>query len=201
MMQMIKTYENIRPDIQTGDLILFSGNGPIAFGIKLITRSKWSHVGMAFKMPEYDFVAIWESTSLSNIHDIESGMHVNGVQMSPLRDRIRNYNGDIAIRHLSDFTCDLDKLKRFRSSVRGRPYEKDLFELFSAALPYPFSNNDEDISSLFCSELVAETYQTLGLLDEQKPSNEYTPSDFAQDANLHLSEGTLSDEVIIVIDP
>ena len=35
----------------------------------------------------------------------------------------------------------------------------------------PFGKNKEDLSSVFYSELVAEAYQTLGLLDEKKPSN------------------------------
>ncbi|MCU7882076.1 MAG: hypothetical protein KZQ66_11060 [Candidatus Thiodiazotropha sp. (ex Lucinoma aequizonata)] len=195
----IEKYEKIRPNINTGDLILFSGWGPVAFGIKLVTQSKWSHVGMAFKMPEYDFACVWESTSLSNIPDLKSGMFVNGVQMSPLRDRIREYNGEVAIRHLLDFTLgteELSALKSFRHLVRGRPYERDMAELFSSALPL---SNEEDISSLFCSELIAETYQVLGLLDESKPSNEYTPADFSQDAGLPLSAGALGEEIMITV--
>jgi hypothetical protein len=39
--------------------------------------------------------------------------------------------------------------------------------------------NKEDLSSLFCSELVAEAYQKMGLLTEQLPSNEYIPKDFS----------------------
>ena len=67
------TYGNIRPTLETGDIVLFSGKGGISTGIKWITNSKWSHVGMVLKLTQFDAVLIWESTTLSDIKDIESG--------------------------------------------------------------------------------------------------------------------------------
>ena len=40
------TYEEIRGELKTCDILLFSGKGAISHGIKLFTFSKWSHVGM-----------------------------------------------------------------------------------------------------------------------------------------------------------
>jgi len=57
-------------------------------------------------------------------------------------------------------------------------------ELLKSAYDGPFGKNEEDLSSLFCSELVAEAYQRLGLLTEGTPSNEFTPADFGGDINL-----------------
>jgi hypothetical protein len=45
------------------------------------------------------------------------------------------------------------------------------------------ASRGERLNSLFCSELVAEAYQAMGLLPESppgRPSNEYTPRDFAR---------------------
>jgi hypothetical protein len=53
-------------------------------------------------------------------------------------------------------------------------------------------SSGEDLSSLFCSELVAEAYQAMGLLPEYPkglPSNEYTPLDFSSHRNLKLLGG------------
>ena len=53
-----------------------------------------------------------------------------------------------------------------------------------------FQNTHEDLSSLFCSELVAAAYQRMGLIKNDRPSNTYTPDDFssARDASI-LNEG------------
>ena len=57
-------------------------------------------------------------------------------------------------------------------------------ELIKAAYDGWLGENQEDLSSLFCSELVAESYQRMGLLSSASsalPSNEFTPKDFSSD--------------------
>jgi len=65
----------------------------------------------------------------------------------------------------------------------------------------PLRDNEEDLSSLFCGELVAEAYQNIGLLKEPLeglPSNEFTPKDFAEKRGLVLESGTsLGEEIPI----
>ena len=195
------SYENIRKKLRTGDLVLFSGKGRISNGIKWITSSEWSHVGMVVIMEEWDQVVLWESTTLSDLEDIESGKATKGVQSVFLSERLRTYDGKAAVRQL-----DVDRtpkmigdLKKFRQSVRGRPYEKSKIELFRSAYDGPFGGNSEDLSSLFCSELVAEAYQEMGLLDPKIPSNEYTPADFSakRQRGLKLLKGSLGPEIFI----
>lgn len=76
----------------------------------------------------------------------------------------------------------VDELRKLRLELRGKPYEKNTSELIRSAYDGPFGENIEDLSSLFCSELVAEAYQRMGLLDEDVPSNEYSPVDFSSEA-------------------
>ena len=57
-------YEDIRGDLRTGDIILFSGKGGISHAIKLTTNSKWSHVGMVLRLPESQAAFLWESRPL-----------------------------------------------------------------------------------------------------------------------------------------
>ncbi len=197
---MSKKYSEIRDELKTGDIVLFSGKGGISAGIKWGTLSRWSHVGMILSLDEYDFVTIWESTTLSNISDLDYQKPRKGVQLVPLSSRVNKYKGDIAIRQLGDVEFNSDNVKdlmQLRREVTGREYEKDTLELIKAAYDGPFGHNEEDLSSLFCSELVAEAYQRLGLLDEEKPSNEYTPADFSDKRGLELLEGNLGPEIMV----
>jgi hypothetical protein len=96
------------------------------------------------------------------------------------------------VRHLQGFQIDhhrYNKLMVLKRSLENRPYEKNKIELIKAAYDGPMGDNDKNLSSLFCSELVAEAYQCLGLLSAEPPSNEYTPKDFAEEANLELLGG------------
>jgi Permuted papain-like amidase enzyme, YaeF/YiiX, C92 family len=192
--------EVMRADMKTGDIILFSGKGGASAGIKWATFSRWSHVGMVVLLPEYDLVAVWESCTVSTLSDIDTGARNKGVQLVPLSTRIDQYDGDVAVRRLSGVefsTADIRSLVQLRRELAGRKYEKDELELLKAAWDYSLGRNQEDLSSLFCSELVAEAYQRLGLLDGNKPSNEYIPADFSEKRTLPLLRGTLGPEMFI----
>lgn len=193
-------YESLRKKIKTGDVILFSGKSGFSAGIKWMTKSHWSHVGMAIRLPDWDTVLLWESTTLNDIQDVESGLEKKGVQLVPLSLRIANYRGDVAVRHLLDveFTIAMiASLKELRTELKNRPYEQDKVELVKSVYEGPWGTNQEDLSSLFCSELVAEAYQRLGLLPLEVPSNEYTPKDFSKAGRIKLLKGKLGDEVVL----
>lgn len=199
-------YDQERNKMKTGDIILFSGKGNISHGIKLVTNSKWSHVGMVLRLPESKAVFLWESTTLSNLKDAIDGRSKKGVQLVLLSERVKAYQGEISVRHLKNFELDKIgylKLMKFRERVKNRPYEKDKLELIKSAYEGPLGHNEEDLSSLFSSELVAEAYQQIGLLLEEPkgiPSNEYTPKDFAEKKGLVLQKGAaLGKEVEIFI--
>jgi len=181
-------YEDIRDTLDTGDIVLFSGKGRISGLIKWVTKSEWSHIGMVLRLVEWNMLLLWESTTLSKIKDIQSGEARQGVQLVPLSERLKGYDGRVGIRRLNYFdkyqAVDTMALMEFRREVKGRPYERSKLELLKSAYDGPFGKNEEDLSSLFCSELVAEAYQRLGLLTEGTPSNEFTPADFGGDINL-----------------
>lgn len=189
-------YEEIRPDIKTGDILLFSGKGNLSELIKKSTFSKWSHVAMALRLDEYNIVLCYESTTLSNIADVTDGKKKKGIQLVSLAERLANYKGDVGIRHLHvERTPEMmNALKEYRKEVKNRKYEVNLIELAKSALDLPprfIFENDEDLSSLFCSEHIAEAYQRMKLLSEEKASNEYTPADFS--VKLELLKGYLEE--------
>lgn len=87
----------------------------------------------------------------------------------------------------------------------GRSFEQNLLQSSVSAINPSntflslFQNKQEDLSSLFCSELVAAAYQRLNIFKSDRPSNTFTPDDFssARDSE-YLCEGvTLGEEIYI----
>lgn len=191
-------YEDIRNQLKTGDILLFSGKSGISEGIKFFTVSKWSHVGMVYRFDDprdaKGSIFCWESTTLSNLEDADTGKLTKGVQRVELSERLErcfSSGYEISVRPLSKALTDdmIKALNYFRHEVSGRPYELDKIQLLKSAYDKIFGENKEDLSSLFCSELVAEAYQRMGLLTEKTPSNEYTPKDFSSEKGLQLELG------------
>lgn len=192
-------YEEIRPLLNTGDIVLFSGKGFISWLIKKVTQSPWSHIGLVLKSTELDSILLWESTTLNNIPNLENGRVTSGVQLSSLSERIRHYKGTVGIRILEHRRTPefISTILALKDEVRGRKYEQNKIKLIRSALDlFWWQRNRKDLNSIFCSELVAEAYQRLGLLDAAKVSSEYTPSDFGK-PRLQLKDGTLSDVIIV----
>ncbi|MBX2860540.1 MAG: hypothetical protein KTR14_04860 [Vampirovibrio sp.] len=182
----VTAYHDIRPKLKTGDIVLFSGSKGFSPLIKWFTKSKWSHVGMVLRVPEWDMVLLWESNTVTDIADLDTGKAKKGVQLIPLSQRVAKYKGKMAVRHLSESVGpdQQQALMEFREEVKGRDFEKKKIQLIKSAYDGLAGNNVEDLSTLFCSEMVAEAYQRMDFLKEPpkgKASNEYTPADFSSD--------------------
>lgn len=182
-----RSYADVRSDLKTGDLVLFSGVSFFASVIKWAVGGKWSHVGIVVRPLAFPGrVALWESTTLADLPDIESGRAAAGVQLVWLSERLATYAGEFKLRALDKaITPEMEAaLTTRRAELSGRPYEQDKLDLVNAAFDGWFGESKgERLNSLFCSELVAEAYQAMGLLPEPPagpPSNEYTPRDFAR---------------------
>ena len=188
-MTEITKYEDIRDSLKTGDLVLFSGKSFISKAISLFTRSPHSHIGIVRWDTQLNMYTIWESTTLSNLPDIYTGKKTNGVQNVLLSKRIATYDGEISIRRLNKPLQSnmYPKLCKAYRELNNRPYEKSYANLLFAM--FEKVKGKEDLSTMFCSELVAEVYQAVGLLTEERPSDKYTPADFSeefQDFDLEL---------------
>ena len=131
------------------------------------------------------------------------------MELLPLRHKIfSGWYDRVAVRRLADITPEQRKqiyaeMLELRHTFQGKPYEKSKWELLLSSLDIQegflsfLRNQHEDLSSLFCSELVAAAYQRLGLLGKEKLSNEYTPDDFTSARNLQLNFGRLEPEEYI----
>ena len=196
-------YAHLRPSLKTGDIVLMSGSSVFSRVIRKLTGSPWSHVGMVVRIEQFDTLLLWESTTNGHDKDVQTGTVKRGVQLVPLSKRVNDHDGGLAFRPLSRSLDDeeLRKLNDFRRSEKDKGYDFDGLELLRAALDSGlFWSNREDLAAYFCSELIAETYQALGFLDETIPSNEYTPNDFSTSAPvpLALQGGVgLGEEIIV----
>ncbi len=186
-------YDDIREELKTGDMVLFSGSGFVSRIIQMYTRSKWSHVGLVIKDEWWDMLLLWESTTLSKIKTVHGRVR-QGVAIRPLSEVIENYDGEVGVRQLAFPLTDSQELtiSELRKEFKGRDYEQNKSELFKSAYDFIGGKNEEDLSSLFCSELVAEAYQRVLFFSENKPSNEYTPADLA-DVAVDIRWNRLSD--------
>lgn len=185
------SYSAMRPYLRTGDIVLCSGNTLFSRIVRRVTRSEWSHCGLIVEHPDTGELCIWESTTPTEVADLELGMPVDGVQLVPMHERLRTYPGHVAVRRLdADRTREmLDALHEFRMESAGRPFDRDVFELLRAAFDsqaFGLEDNIEDLAKYFCSELLAEAYQRMGLLPPDPPSNEYTPKDFSTEVTGRL---------------
>lgn len=178
----VKLYEEIRPSLKTGDVVLFQGTGIIPRVVRWWTGSpKWSHIAIVVRSHDIDAVFCFESTTLNRVGDIVAGEKVRGVQLSPLSARIKKFKGEVAIRALEKPLSKTQEKSIFElvKELRGRPYERDKLQLLGVA-----SNRHEDLTSVFCSELVAEAFQRVGLLPSDRPSNTYYPAHFSNGVSL-----------------
>lgn len=167
-----------RDDLKTGDTLLFSGRGPASLAIQIGTLCKWSHIGLVIR-DDLDIIMSWESTMLVKQPSLDSGIIESGVMLLDLGRRIREYDGEVAVRHLQAplTVTETAIMMDMRHEFHKVAYEQKIIQLIRSAYDGPFGANVEDLSSLFCSELWAAFYKRIGLLPIKKPSNEYTPED------------------------
>jgi RasGEF domain/C2 domain len=158
--------------LRTGDIVLVSSRRAMTFATKVLTRSRWDHVAMVVQVD--GMLLMLEA------------LYPGGVQMNTLEARLgyELENGcTVGIRRLRYDSNEHERaivasLRLFLADVLGRPYERNLFEMLRAAMPGQ-SNADDDLSSLFCSELIAAALQRMGFLTDEVSSNNYTPASFS----------------------
>ena len=180
-------YEARRHEFQSGDLIAFNGKGRVSELIKWRTDSPYSHVGVIYRThlnpgrDGGDTVLLAESTTMSEVPGYFTGRRHRGAQIVPLSARLRRCNGKA-------WHLPLHKRPEPEKMLLGRhkilewireevPY--DTIQAMGAGIDWWdfLFENEPDLSSLFCSELVARFYQICGLIEDDVNPSEQTPAD------------------------
>jgi hypothetical protein len=200
---LLPAFAELRPTLDSGDVLLFSGESRFSRGIKRLTGSHWSHSALVARPQAGGHLLLWEATLDTDLADVDTHEIAEGVHLYDLEHWIRHYGGETAIRPLRVERTEAmrEALLAFYYEARDRPYERNRLELFRSVYDGPLGRNRKpDLTSFFCSELVAEAYQRMGLLPTSPPSNEYTPLDFSSERKTQLAlllGATLGPEVLV----
>jgi hypothetical protein len=97
------------------------------------------------------------------------------VQITPLRQVLENYVGDVCVRTLH-VPITLSSLENLIIKELGVSYEKDPSQLLKSTRD---GNKEDDTSSWFCSELVAYIYRDRGIIPQGVKANNVIPKEFS----------------------
>lgn len=204
----IMPYSQIKGSLETGDLILFSGQYQISKMVERLERSQWSHVAMVVRIPNIDNPLLWESTALTNLPDQIYSDNKTGPKVVDLKERLQTYGSDVkpyvppvySVRKLVvERTPEMIiALQNLFTSLHGIPNPGEWKMIWEVVMGR-FLNIPSKLDNYTCGELVAESYIKMGLLGNKKAINAYMPKDFSTDGILKLLKGELKDEVSIDI--
>ena len=166
-----------------------------------------------------DNLYIWHSPAdkIPFARDCLADKIKEGPQLNKLRPVIAHASGDVYIRKLEkvsttthesgkallslDNEDDIElllgdlcrtRLINWMRQEAKKKYETSTIELVKSAYDGPWGKNKKNTKEYFCSELVAQTLQEMGLLGKEQPSNEFVPADFSNDMKLKEGYGLSS---------
>ncbi|WP_433567653.1 hypothetical protein ACQP1O_11580 [Nocardia sp. CA-151230] len=185
---------------RTGDLWLFRGHTGADRAIRGLTNSPVNHVGMAVVIDDLPAL-IWHAELGRALPDVWSGNHHRGAQLHDLRAAIMRWANDYGqqawIRQLDrPVTHEMeDAALRTVARLDGMPFPSTSalagrWLRGRVALPKRSGTREADagLENAYCAEIVAMTYQAMGLLPEKRP-NWYDPGRFWSGDNLRLADG------------
>ena len=165
----------------TGDIWLFRGGSLADRAIRAATNSPVNHVGMVVALDDLPPL-LWHAELGRSLPDVWTGEHQRGVQLHLLRDAVvtwrerynqrawmRQLEGTIERRH-EDLL--METIERFD----GRPFPTTpglVRQWLTGRL-----RRSSSLETIYCAELVATTYQHMGLLPKRRPASWYDPGRF-----------------------
>jgi hypothetical protein len=188
---------------RTGDLWLFRGRSAADHAIRAVTNSPVNHVGMAVVLEDLPPL-LWHAELGQSLPDVWTGTHHRGVQLHDLRDAVRTwserYGQQAWLRQLDGEVTPAmeDELLRVIARMDGTPFPS------TAALAGRWARGRlrraAPVESTYCAEVVAATYQAMGLLATDRPANWYDPGSFWSGDRLSLAAGlVLGDEIRVQV--
>ncbi|WP_436839426.1 hypothetical protein [Microbispora hainanensis] len=203
---------------RTGDLWVFRGRSAPDRAIQVTTNSPVNHVGMAVVIEDLPPL-MWHAELGRSLPDMWSGTHQRGVQLHDMRDAVRvwaaRYGQRAWLRQLEpSATREMeDAVLRTIARLDGTPFPSTarlagrwlrgrLPSLRRAARSATTEDTregtgggegdgaiDRALETAYCAEVVAVTYEAMGLLPAGRRPNWYDPGRFWSGDNLALSGG------------
>jgi len=192
---------------RTGDLWLFRGRSAADRTIRVVTNSPVNHVGMAVVVEDLPPL-MWHAELGRALPDVWSGTHQRGAQLHDLRRAVvvwaEKYHQRVWLRQLDHpVTGEMeDAVLRTIARLDGTPFPSTA-RLASRWLGGRLPRRKRDIGeagleSGYCAEIVALTYEAMGLLPRDRRPNWYDPGRFWSGDDLELAGGAaLGDEIAV----
>lgn len=183
---------------RTGDVWLFRGRTAADRAIQVTTNSPVNHVGMAVVIDDLPPL-LWHAELGRALPDLWSGKNHRGAQLHDLRAAVRTwgdrYGQRAWLRQLdppADHAME-DAALRTIARLDGTPFPTTAklgSRWLRGRIPYGRpAERDIDLETAFCAEIVAVTYQAMGLLPANRRPNWYDPGRFWSGDELELPEG------------
>ena len=165
----------------TGDIWLFRGRSVADRAIRTFTNSPVNHVGMAVAIDDLPPL-LWHAELGRSLPDVWTGERQRGVQLHLLGDAVTTWNeryGQRAWMRPLEGTIERhheDRLMEVIDRLDGRPFPT------TPGLVRQWVNGrfrrSSSLEAIYCAELVATTYQQMGLLPSRRPASWYDPGRF-----------------------
>lgn len=181
----------------TGDIWLFRGRSVADRAIRVSTNSPVNHVGMAVTVEDLPPL-LWHAELGRSLPDVWSGEHRRGAQLHVLKDAVvvwaTRYEQRAWLRQL-DFSFDRDDedaILRTIARLDGTPFPS------TAGLARHWLGGrwrrgkgarTHELETAYCAEIVAATYQSVGLLPADRAPRWYDPGRFWSGDDLALGRG------------
>ena len=171
---------------RTGDLWIFRGRSTADRAIRLGTNSPVNHVGMTVALDDLPPL-LWHAELGRSLPDLWSGDRHRGVQLHDARDAIMlwadRYGQRVWIRQLeTPVTRSMeDAVLRTIARLDGTPFPSTVrlaSRWLSGRLPLSRKRSDAGLETAYCAEVIALTYQEMGLLPADRGPNSYDPGSF-----------------------
>lgn len=195
---------------RTGDIWLFRGTAAADRAIHLTTNAPVNHVGMAMSLDDLPPL-MWHAELGRSLPDMWAGTHRRGAQLHVLADAVRvwahKYGQRAWLRQLQpDVSAEMeDAALRTVARLDGTPFPSTA-KLATGFVRARFQSKarpqSDEFETAFCAEIVATTYQAMGLLPAHRSASRYDPGSFWSGDGLALLGGSrLGDEIEVDVGP
>ncbi|WP_214415942.1 hypothetical protein [Sphaerisporangium fuscum] len=196
---------------RTGDIWLFRGRTVPDRAIQMTTNSPVNHVGMSVVIDDLPPL-MWHAELGRSLPDMWTGTNQRGVQLHDLRDAVvvwaTKYGQRAWLRQLDrPVTREMeDGLLRAIARLDGTPFPSTARlagRWMRGRVPFVRgAARNAALETAYCAEVVAATYQAMGLLPTDRHPNWYDPGRFWSGDDLELlCDAQLGGEIRVHIPP
>jgi hypothetical protein len=191
---------------RTGDIWLFRGHSAADRVIRVTTNSPVNHVGMAVVIDDLPPL-MWHAELGKSLLDMWSGDKHRGVQLHDLRQAVLvwhdRYGQQAWLRQLEPLAAREmeDAVLRAIARMDGLPFPSTTRLAGKWLGGRVRRRNNSKLETAYCAEVVASTYQAMGLLPDDRAATWYDAGRFWSGDDLGLLAGKLSAEVEVTIPP